>query len=63
MTLEHQHFNRIKSIIENEENDISHLHSICRLINTFRNNFGLTKLYFTLLKMETILFNYLIKKS
>jgi hypothetical protein len=42
--LKHQHFNRIKDIIQNKDNDVSHLTSIRLLIEGFDEKFGVSNL-------------------
>lgn len=56
MTLEHQHFNRVKSIIENPQNKAKHLQAITNIIKNYRNNFGCSELYLKLLKKQTKLY-------
>ena len=57
MILEHQHFNRIKKVMENEENKFIHLIAIQNLIINYKVMFGETKLYTSLLKIEDVVFN------
>lgn len=53
--LEHKHFNRITQIIENEKNTVKHLKAIRNLLTNYRKQFGLTKLYTSLLNKQTLL--------
>ncbi len=48
MRLKHQHFNRIKEIIEHEDNDFQHIVSIGNLIRNFERQFGKGRLSYKL---------------
>ena len=51
--LEHQHYNRIKVIIENPANNYKHLTGIRNLLINYQSMFGTTKLYNKLLLRQT----------
>lgn len=56
MILEHQHYNRIRQIIEHPDNNAKHLQPITNILETYRNMFGVSKLYLKLLKKQTNLY-------
>ena len=56
MILEHQHFNRVKMIIENPENNSNHLQAITEIVSNYRLMFGCSKLYLKILKKQTELY-------
>jgi hypothetical protein len=51
--LEHQHYNRIKVIIENPANNVKHLEAIRNLLTNYQSMFGTTKLYNQLLLRQS----------
>ena len=46
-------FNRIKNIIENEDNNHTHLKPIRNMIDTYREKYGVTGLYNKLIELQT----------
>lgn len=52
-TLMYEHFNRLKVIIENPNNNMFHIKSIDNMLDNYYNQFGNRKLYFQL-KQKTI---------
>ena len=51
-SLKHQQYNRIKDIIENKKNDLTHLEVINNLIENFIKNYGVCCLSKSLNKLK-----------
>jgi len=61
--LEISHFNRLKEIMLNEENEFQHWFTVWKMLMTFKKMFGASELYTELLKIEAIFFKVVLKKS